>query len=123
MGLHIVKRENCPLWKRCCFYLIAVLVALGIGSVILLAIGVNPVAYYTRMFTLGTIGNKIAYKTYINYLKDFVPLALTSLGLSLAFKMRFGISAAKDSLLWARWRLPRLLFCWATRCPRRLFCC
>ena len=89
MGLHIVKRENCPLWKRCCFYLAAVLAALVIGSVILLAIGVDPVAYYTRMFTMGTIGNKIAYKTYINYLKDFVPLVLTSLGLSLAFKMRF----------------------------------
>ena len=89
MGFHIVKRDNCPLWKRCCFYLLAVLSALAIGAIILLAIGVDPIAYYTRMFTLGTIGNKIAYKAYINYLKDFVPLVLTSLGLSLAFKMRF----------------------------------
>ncbi len=89
MGFHIVKRENCPLWKKALFYMAAILAALILGSIILLAIGVNPIAYFTRMFTLGTIGNKIAYKTYINYLKDFVPLVLTSLALSLAFKMRF----------------------------------
>ena len=89
MGFHIVKRDNCPLWKKCCFYLAAVVAALLLGAVVLLAIGVDPLAYYSRMFTMGTVGNKIAYKTYINYLKDFVPLALTSVALSLAFKMRF----------------------------------
>ena len=89
MGLHIVKRENCPLWKKAIFYVVAIAVALLLGAVILWAIGVNAVDYYTRMFTMGTVGNKIAYKTYMNYLKDFVPLVLTSLGLSLAFKMRF----------------------------------
>ena len=89
MGLHIVKRENCPLWKKTLFYVAAITAALLLGGVILLAIGVDPIAYYTRMFTMGTVGNKIAYKTYINYLKDFVPLVLTSLALSLAFKMRF----------------------------------
>ena len=60
-----------------------------LGGLLLLVLGVNPVAYYTRMFTMGTIGNKIAYKVWINYLKEFVPLALTSVALSLAFKMRF----------------------------------
>ena len=25
MGFHIVKRDNCPMWKRICFYLAAVL--------------------------------------------------------------------------------------------------
>ena len=38
---------------------------------------------------MGMVGNKIAYKTFENYLKVFVPLALTSVALSLAFKMRF----------------------------------
>ena len=28
MNFHIVKRENCPLWKKCCFYLGAVVIAL-----------------------------------------------------------------------------------------------
>ena len=89
MKFHIVKRDNCPLWKKCCFYLAAVVIALLLGAVLLIALGVDPVAYYTRMFTMGTIGNKIAYKVWINYLKEFVPLALTAVALSLAFKMRF----------------------------------
>ena len=89
MGFHIVKRENCPLWKKVIFYIGAIFFALLVGGIILMAIGVDPIAYYSRMFTMGTIGNKIAYKTFINYLIRFVPLALTSLGLSLAFKMRF----------------------------------
>ena len=89
MGFHVVKRENCPLIKKCGLYLAAVVLALLMGALLLLALGVDPIAYYTRMFTMGTIGNKIAYKTYINYLKEFVPLALTSVALSLAFKMRF----------------------------------
>ena len=89
MGFHIVKRDNCPLWKKALFYLAAVAAALVLGGLLLLVLGANPVAYYTRMFTMGTIGNKIAYKVWINYLKEFVPLALTSVALSLAFKMRF----------------------------------
>ena len=89
MKFHIVKRENCPFWKKCCFYLAAVVLALLLGAVLLLGMGVDPLAYYTRMFTMGTVGNKIAYKVWINYLKDLVPLALTSVALSLAFKMRF----------------------------------
>ena len=77
------------MWKKCCFYLAAVVIALLMGGVLLSSLGVDPVAYYTRMFTMGTVGNKIAYKVWINYLKDFVPLALSSVSLSLAFKMRF----------------------------------
>ena len=89
MGFHIVKRDNCPLWKKAMLYAGAVVLALLMGAVLLLALGVNPVAYYSRMFTMGTVGNKIAYKVWINYLKEFVPLAMTSVALSLAFKMRF----------------------------------
>ena len=89
MGFHIVKRDNCPVWKKCCFYVGAVVIALLLGAVLLISIGVDPLAYYSRMFTMGTVGNKIAYKVYVNYLKDFVPLALVSVALSLAFKMRF----------------------------------
>ena len=89
MRFHVVKRENCPLWKKIALYVLAVAAALALGAVVLLALGVDPKAYYTRMFTMGMIGNKIAYKTFENYLKVFVPLAMTSVALSLAFKMRF----------------------------------
>lgn len=89
MGFHIVKRDHCPLWKKLCFYAGAIVLALVLGGVLLFAIGVDPMAYYERMFTMGTINNPIAYKVYANYLKVFVPLVLTSVALSLAFKMRF----------------------------------
>ncbi len=89
MGIHIVKRDSCALHKRIMLYVSAVFIALFAGAVILLAIGVNPIDYYYRMFTMGMVGNRIAYKTFINYLKEFVPLVLTSVALSLAFKMRF----------------------------------
>ena len=32
MGFHIVKRDHCPLWKKCCFYLGAVAFALLLGA-------------------------------------------------------------------------------------------
>lgn len=89
MRFHVVKRDNCPLWKKLTWYLAAVAAALVLGGLLLLALGVNPIAYYSRMFTMGMVGNKIAYKTFENYLKVFVPLTLTSVALSLVFKMRF----------------------------------
>ncbi len=89
MSLRVVKRSACPLWKKILLYLGAILAALAIGALVLMAIDVDPFQYYYRMFTMGTVGNRIAYKTFINYLIRFVPLAMTSLGLSLAFKMRF----------------------------------
>lgn len=89
MRFHVVKRDHCPLWKLLGLYALAVVLALVLGGVLLLAMGVDPIAYYGRMFTMGMVGNKIAYKSFENYLKVFVPLALTSVALSLAFKMRF----------------------------------
>ena len=89
LGFHIVKRAGLPLWKRILLYVGAIFCALLLGALILLAIGVNPIKYYFQMFTLGTVGNKIAYKTFINYFKELVPLLLTSIALSLAFKMKF----------------------------------
>lgn len=89
MGFHIVKRDKCPLWLRSCLYLGAILAALLIGAVILLSIGVDPFSYYYKMLTMGTVGNKRAYTTIMNYINEFFPLALTSIALSLAFKMRF----------------------------------
>ena len=46
MRFHIVKRDAFPLWKRLAFYLGAVVIALLLGAVVLMAIGVNPVDYY-----------------------------------------------------------------------------
>ena len=62
MGFHIVKRDNCPIWKRVCLYIGAVVIALALGAVLLMALGVDPVAYYTRMFTMGTVATRLPTK-------------------------------------------------------------
>ncbi|MEA5010641.1 MAG: ABC transporter permease [Angelakisella sp.] len=87
--LRVVKRDNCSTGKKILLYLAAVGIALLLGSFLLMALQVDPIKYYQKMFTMGMIGNKIAYKTFANYIKSFVPLLLTSVALSLAFKMRF----------------------------------
>ena len=89
MKIHIVKRDNLPLWKKACLYVGAVLLALVIGGILLIAIDADPISYYIKMLTMGTLTSPIPHTAFMNYLKDFVPLALTSLALSLAFKMRF----------------------------------
>ncbi len=89
MKIHIVKRDSLPLWKKAALYVGAVLLALLLGGILLLAIGVNPIDYYVKMLTMGMLTSKIPHTTFMNYLNNLVPLALTSVGLSLAFKMRF----------------------------------
>lgn len=87
--IRIVKRNGLKKRYAALLYLISVIVALGIGAILLLSLQANPVEYYKQMFTLGTIDNKFAYLQYENYIKEFVPLLITSLALSLAFKMKF----------------------------------
>jgi len=36
MGFHIVKRDHCPLWQKCCLYLGAVVLALGVWLIAVL---------------------------------------------------------------------------------------
>ena len=120
MGFHIVKRGNCPLWKKAVFYVGAIFIALLLGGVILLAIGVNPMAYYSRMFTMGTVGNKIAYKTFINYFIRFVPLALTALGLSLAFKMRFWNIGGEGQFIMGSLAASTVALLWGAKLPSAL---
>ena len=71
MRFHIVKRDHCPLWKKLCLYLLAVGAALAVGGLLLLAMGVDPVAYYSRMFTMGMVGNMML-KTYREHKGPFV---------------------------------------------------
>ena len=85
----VVKRDDQSPLRLIGFYVAAVVLALLIGTVLLTILGVPAGDYYTDMFTLGMIDNKYAYKQVEGFIKLFVPLLLTSMALSLAFKMRF----------------------------------
>ena len=117
MRVHIVKREDCPLLKKILLIVGAVALALVLGGLVLLAMGVNPLEYYFKMFTMGMVGNKIAYKTFENYLKVFVPLALTSVALSLAFKMRFWNIGAEGQVLIGCLATAACMICLADKLP------
>lgn len=87
--LRVVKREQINPWARIGLYVAAVFVALMLGALLLMAMGVNPFKYYEQMVTIGAVGNKFAYKKFEGLIITFIPLVITSLALSLAFRMRF----------------------------------
>ncbi|MGN0559758.1 MAG: ABC transporter permease [Candidatus Fimenecus sp.] len=87
--VRVVKRDRIHPLLKVVFYLLAILFALTVGGVLLFAIGVNPLVLYKDMFTIGMLGSRFAYKSVEGLLTIFVPLLITSLALSLSFKMRF----------------------------------
>lgn len=87
--IRIAKRDGMKKTYIVLLYAVSILIALGIGAILLKSQRANPMAYYKDMFTLGTIGNSMAYLQIQNYIKEFVPLLITSIALSLAFKMKF----------------------------------
>lgn len=70
-------------------YAAAILSALILASVFLAVLGVNPFVFFMNMITIGIIGNPYPQRAIINLITTFVPLFMTSMALSLAFRMRF----------------------------------
>lgn len=85
----VTKRDRMEKWKIALLYVGAVLVALIFGAILLAFLKVNPFEFYFDVFTIGLVGNAIPLKIISNFINSFVPLLITSLGLSLAFKMKF----------------------------------
>ncbi|HKL74026.1 MAG TPA: ABC transporter permease [Clostridia bacterium] len=87
--IHIVKRDVHNKWVLAGLYGGGILLAFILGAILLAVLKVNPFEYYKDMFTIGMIGNKYLEKSIENWIIVFIPLVITSLGLTLAFKMRF----------------------------------
>ena len=88
-NFHLVRRADYSIKRVIIYYLIGILISLSIGAILLMSLNINPIEYYSRMLSMGLIGNKFAYKNVESLIKIFVPLLITSLALGLAFKMRF----------------------------------
>jgi simple sugar transport system permease protein len=86
---HLVRRADSKIQRTLIYYAIGILVSLMICGILLLILGINPFQYYGKMLTIGLVGNRYGYKSIEGLLKVFVPLLITSLALSLSFKMRF----------------------------------
>ncbi|MBO6193679.1 MAG: ABC transporter permease [Clostridiales bacterium] len=89
MRLKIIRRKETRIVNVILLYVIGIAVSFVLGGIFLSSLGINPVVYYRDMLTIGLIGNYYPAKSIEGLLKLFVPLLITSLALSLAFKMKF----------------------------------
>lgn len=83
--IHLVKRDAPTLGRSAFTYFSAIVIALLLGGLIILANKVNPLSYYYNIVT-GCFKNVINMRGLIRLI---APLLITSLGISLAFKMKF----------------------------------
>ncbi len=83
--IRIAKRDELTGAKSLLFYSFAILLSLIMGGIFIAISGVNPFSYYATMFT-GCFKNAIYLR---GFLTIITPLLITSLGISLAFKMKF----------------------------------
>lgn len=86
---HVIKRDRVSFKTKLLYYGIAILAALAVGAVLLLTVGVNPLSFYGKMMTIGLTSVRFPFKQIENFINALVPLVLTSVALSIAYKMRF----------------------------------
>lgn len=83
--IHISKRDNLTKKQSFLFYLAAIGVALFLGGILVAFMGVNPFSYYKTM-VVGCFNSAIYLRGFIRIV---IPLCITALGISFAFKMKF----------------------------------
>ena len=86
---HVVKQDHAGPGRQVLAYVAAVALALAVGAVLLSVQGVEPIAFYRQLVTMGIPGSRYPWRAVENFIKLFVPLLMVSLALALAFKMRF----------------------------------
>ena len=102
--IHVVKRPPLPAKKVTLFYILAIVAALAVGGVFILCLGVNPFAFFAKVFT-GSLQSKMAR---IALMRIILPLFITSIGVSVAFKMRFWNVGAEGQFI-----MGAVFACWA----------
>lgn len=93
--VRMVKRDAIPKNKAALIRALSVLGALITGGLIMLLLGHNPFAVYTDMI-VGSLGSVTAITQTI---RITIPLLMTALAISLAFKMRFWNIGAEGQIL------------------------
>ncbi len=83
--IRVAKRADLSFGKSMLTYFLAVLAAVVAGGLLILANGVNPFTYYQTMLA-GCFNQTIHFNGLIRIV---TPLLITSLGIAVAFKMKF----------------------------------
>ncbi len=117
MRLHFEKRKTASGAAAFLVPFISFLASLLLTSILLLVFGVDPLKTFAAM-AKGAFGS---WRAFTETLVKAIPLMLTSLGVALAFKLRFwnigaegqlvmaGVGAAWVSLFWSPWLPPAIL--------------
>lgn len=84
-GIHIVKRGNISRRQMIIYRIAAIILALFTGGLFILAMGQNPFSVYGTMLN-GALGSKMVIRETV---KQAVPLLISALGVTLAFRMHF----------------------------------
>lgn len=92
---------------------ISFVVSLIFGAILLLLSGVNPLATYAAMFK-GAFGT---WRNFSETLVKAIPLMLTGLGVSVAFRMRFWNIGAEGQLAWGGIAAAWVALFWAQTLP------
>nr|WP_034218358.1 ABC transporter permease [Lachnoclostridium phytofermentans] len=93
--IRTIKRAELPKNRVIMLRLAALLLALIAGAIFILCIGNNPFAVYTTMVK-GAFRSKLAFQGTV---KLMIPLLITSLGLTLAFRMKFWNIGAEGQII------------------------
>jgi len=91
----VVKRAELPLKKLVVFYAVSILVAIIIGGLFITINGVNPFAYFKEVVS-GCFRSSVAFRGLVRII---VPLVMVSLGVAVAFKMRYWNIGAEGQLI------------------------
>lgn len=83
--LNIVKKEEPSKKRELATRLLAVVAALGATAIIMAFLGLNPFEVYAKMIE-GATGTAYRFQETIN---KTIPLVILSLGIAVAFKMKF----------------------------------
>ncbi|MEG1395104.1 MAG: ABC transporter permease, partial [Clostridia bacterium] len=83
--IKLIKRPALPLAKKALMYVGAIFVALVVACLFIVFMGVNPFAYFGKVVA-NCFNNTINIRGLIRIIS---PLIITSLGVAIAFKMKF----------------------------------
>ena len=83
--IRLAKREGMETWKVWCIRVGSILLALLLGALVMVLVGVNPIGAYGTILS-GALGKKTAIRQTV---KIAVPLLGCALAIAPCFKMRF----------------------------------
>ncbi len=93
--IHISKRPSLSIWKMIAFYAIAIVTAVVISSLFVALTGTDIVQFYQYIFE-GSFRSSLSVQGLI---RNILPLLITSLGVAVAFKMKFWNIGAEGQLI------------------------